>query len=261
MQITVMFDLPNLSNKLLSDYGLDELDFTSSDTKSSKTLQILSLFVGQKKHSFTRSSDYGSFEPYHLVESMKTYMDRVNFYNEWEVQLLTAMILHTTRGVSDVKIEGNARRVASRTSDGTPDGRFDISYKSKKGIYLVELKILGNNDFKEGSKGSQIESWEIRKESSHMYDKVFVYDIEAVSTIQDALNWATVQAASYIPDEKVELYAGVVFVGNHGILLKTRQRPVYDIENDDGSDIGHKHDFNEEQYATIKKILKKRERK
>lgn len=259
MEITVLFDIPVLCEKLLADYGLDKLDFTSSETKSSKTLQILSLFVGQKKNSVTRSLNYGNFDPYSLVESMKSYMYRVNFYEEWHVQLLVGMILHTTRGVSDLKIEGYAKRLPSRTSDGSPNGRFDISYKSEDTTYSVELKLLGEGDFYEGKEGSPIGSWKINKKSPHIYDVLFKHDPTTINTIQDTLKWATIQAASYVPEQKVDLYSGIVFVKNQDILLKSRRRHVYDIANDDDSHIKHIDDFNDEQLELIKKTLKNRE--
>ena len=229
MELSIKFDLPNLPEHFLFRCGLKEFDFTSPYTASCKAFQILALFVGQTKHSFTRTTEYHNYDPYYLVEDMKTYMARVLCNEQWQVQLLAAMILHTTRYVSDVKVEETARRLASRTSPGTPNGRFDLSYRSKKGLYIVELKMLGENDFKVDEQ-LPIQSWKILKTSTHINEKLFSYDIDAIKTVKDTLDWATVQAATYVTEEQAKKYAGIVIVKNHDILLETRKKPVYDLQ-------------------------------
>jgi len=228
MEISLKFAVPDLPEDFLIRCGLKKLDFTHPDTRSCRAFRILSLFVGQTKHSFTRTTYYYNYAPYNLVDDMKTYMARVLCNEEWEVQLLTAMILHTTRYVSDVKVEETVRRLASRTSEGTREGRFDLSYKSKKGLYLIELKMLGESDFK-ANEQVPIELWEIRK-TDHIRNKLFSYDIDAIKTVKDTLDWATVQAATYVTEEKVEEYAGIVVVSNRDILFETRIEPVYDLQ-------------------------------
>lgn len=252
MELSVKFDVPDLPEDFLIRCGLKELDFTSPDTRSCRAFKILALFVGQTKHSFTRTTYFYNYAPYNLVDTMKTYMARVLCNEEWEIQLLAAMILHTTFYVSDVKVEETVRRLASRTSAGTPEGRFDLSYKSKEGLYLIELKMLGENDFK-ADKQLPIESWEIRKTSNHIKDKLFGYDIDAIKTVKDTLDWATVQAATYVTEEQVKEYAGIVVVSNRDILFETRIKPVYDLQKKKDTVPLDPQDFNSAQIRARRK--------
>ena len=89
--------------------------------------------------------------------------------------------------------------------------------------------MLGENDFKV-DKQLPIESWKILKTSTHINEKLFSYDIGAIKTVKDTLDWATVQAATYVTEEQAKKYAGIVIVKNHDILLETRKKPVYDLQ-------------------------------
>lgn len=223
MKIELEFDTPTFPNHFLEKCGLG-VYFDVKKKNSCISLRILSLFAGVSKQSKHLWNRFGVFKPSFLPSVIELYRRQTRLYEEWQLQLLVAMILHTCRFVSEVVIESHAERLLSRTGEATDMGRFDVLYTSNEKIYLIELKMLGSADFIEGDDEDEIESWLI-KPSKHTA-MLFGFRPDTVTTIGDALEWTTVQAASYKTGKEITLFTGILLVNDHCVLIRDRKKPV-----------------------------------